>query len=71
MVKTDSIVSIAIASLIRFLIFSNSAFHFKTRILGEISYKECTTFNDMSGPAMINTFNEINKLVSARKIRSL
>jgi hypothetical protein len=37
--------------------------------LGEISYKECLTFNDMSGPAMINTFNDINKLVQARKLR--
>lgn len=35
---------------------------------GEISYKECSTFNDMSGPAMINTFNDINKLVQARKL---
>jgi hypothetical protein len=35
---------------------------------GEISYKECSTFSDMSGPAMINTFNDINKLVQARKL---
>lgn len=37
-------------------------------LLGEISYKDCSTFNDMSGPAMINTFNDINKLVQARKL---
>ena len=35
---------------------------------GEIAYKDCSTFNDMSGPAMINTFNDINKLVQARKL---
>ncbi|CAG9808898.1 unnamed protein product [Chironomus riparius] len=34
----------------------------------EIAYKECLTFNDMSGPAMINTYNDINKLVQARKL---
>lgn len=34
---------------------------------GELSYKACSTFNDMSGPAMINTFNDINKLVQARR----
>ena len=51
---------------IKFLISYDFSFY-----LGEISYKECTTFNDMSGPAMINTFNDINKLVMARKMRSL
>jgi hypothetical protein len=35
---------------------------------GEISYKECTTYNDMNGPAMISTFHDINKLVQARKL---
>lgn len=35
---------------------------------GELSYKQCSTFNDMSGPAMINTFNDINKLVQARRL---
>lgn len=34
----------------------------------EESYKKCSTFSDMSGPAMINTFNDINKLVQARKL---
>lgn len=38
------------------------------RFTGELSYKECSTVNDMSGPAMINTFNDINKLVQARKL---
>lgn len=38
-----------------------------TSFAGEISYKDCLTFNDMAGPAMINTFNDINKLVQARK----
>lgn len=28
----------------------------------------CTTYNDMVNPAMVNTFNDINKLVHARKI---
>lgn len=29
---------------------------------------ECSTLSDMTNPAMINTFNDINKLVQARKI---
>lgn len=31
-------------------------------------YNKCTKFVDNDGPAMINTFNDINKLVQARKL---
>lgn len=40
--------------------------HYLFMFSGEISNKQCSTFNDMSGPAMISTFNDINKLVQAR-----
>lgn len=30
-------------------------------------YSKCTEFNANDGPAMINTYNDINKLVQARK----
>lgn len=34
----------------------------------EENYKDCTTLNDSDGPAMITTYNDINKLVQARKL---
>lgn len=46
----------------------NTYIHHSVTLSGEISNKDCSTFNDMSGPAMINTFNDINKLVHARKL---
>lgn len=62
MVKMESTVSIIFKSCSEVNI---DDFHV---VSGEISYQECTTFSDMSGPAMINTFNDINKLVQARKL---
>ncbi|XP_055908405.1 uncharacterized protein LOC129943163 [Eupeodes corollae] len=32
------------------------------------TYSMCTDFKDLENPAMINTFNDINKLVEARKL---
>lgn len=34
----------------------------------ERSYKECSGYKDLSNPAMVTTFNDINKLVLARKL---
>ncbi|XP_053670452.1 uncharacterized protein LOC128720783 [Anopheles nili] len=31
-------------------------------------YKDCTGYKDLSNPAMVTTFNDINKLVHARKL---
>lgn len=31
-------------------------------------YNKCTKFIDNDGPGMINTYNDINKLVQARKL---
>lgn len=54
--------------ILRFFRYMRSAKDGQDGIDCELSYKECSTFNDMSGPAMINTFNDINKLVQARKL---
>ncbi|CRK92100.1 CLUMA_CG005660, isoform A [Clunio marinus] len=54
--------------ILRFFRYMRSAKDGQDGIDCEIAYKDCLTFNDMSGPAMINTFNEINKLVQARKL---
>ncbi|CAO1435415.1 unnamed protein product [Diamesa serratosioi] len=54
--------------ILRFFKYMRSAKDGQDGIDCEESYKKCSTFSDMSGPAMINTFNDINKLVQARKL---
>lgn len=34
----------------------------------DMNFKECTSVSDSDSPAMINTYNDINKLVQARKL---
>ncbi|KAG5671906.1 hypothetical protein PVAND_002075 [Polypedilum vanderplanki] len=53
--------------ILRFFKYMRAAKDGQDGIDCEISYKDCTSFNDMSGPAMISTFHDINKLVQARK----
>lgn len=36
-----------------------------------LEYKSCKTMEESTVPAMIVTFNEINKLVQARKLNSM
>lgn len=35
----------------------------------DANYKECSTYKETQNPAMIHTFNDINKLVHARKLQ--
>ncbi|EDS28951.1 conserved hypothetical protein [Culex quinquefasciatus] len=54
--------------ILRFFKYMRSAKDGQDGVDCERSYKECSGYKDLSNPAMVTTFNDINKLVLARKL---
>lgn len=54
--------------ILRFFKYMKAAKDGQDGVDCEMANRECSTYNDMISPAMVNTFNDINKLVHARKI---
>lgn len=54
--------------VLRFFKYMRAAKEGQDGVNCDTVHKECTKFSESEGPAMINTFNDINKLVQARKL---
>jgi hypothetical protein len=54
--------------IMRFFKYMKAAKDGQDGVNCELVHNGCTTYNEMANPAMVNTFNDINKLVNARKI---
>lgn len=57
------------ADILRFFKYMRAAKDGQDGINCDANYKECTTYKETQNPAMIHTFNDINKLVHARKLQ--
>ncbi|XP_049547961.1 uncharacterized protein LOC125959194 [Anopheles darlingi] len=54
--------------ILRFFKYMRAAKDGQDGVQCEAHYKDCTGYKDLSNPAMVTTFNDINKLVHARKL---
>lgn len=54
--------------ILRFFKYMKAAKDGQDGVECDLAYQDCSSYNDMVNPAMVNTFNDINKLVHARKI---
>jgi hypothetical protein len=54
--------------IMRFFKYMKAAKDGQDGVNCELVHNGCTAYNEMANPAMVNTFNDINKLVNARKI---
>ncbi|XP_001660964.2 uncharacterized protein LOC5573637 [Aedes aegypti] len=54
--------------ILRFFKYMRAAKDGQDGVDCERVHKDCGTYNDLSNPAMVTTFNDINKLVQARKL---
>lgn len=54
--------------ILRFFKYMRAAKDGQDRANCDINFRECTSLKDSESPAMINTYNDINKLVQARKL---
>uniref|UniRef100_A0A182VSB7 Protein osiris 24 n=1 Tax=Anopheles minimus TaxID=112268 RepID=A0A182VSB7_9DIPT len=54
--------------ILRFFKYMRAAKDGQDGVDCDAHYKDCTGYKDLSNPAMVTTFNDINKLVHARKL---
>lgn len=54
--------------ILRFFKYMRAAKDGQDMVDCEAAFKECTSLKDSDNPVMITTYNDINKLVQARKL---